>query len=180
MKRFMRLVSAGLATAVLAAAPTLPSYAFSASDHAGLATAMLAVAPTGLVVAGTCPAPLPNCTSKGTLTNLSGQFGCTGIETGSTGNVEVEVILVNSDGAGNLTSIKIATNQTMGTGATFQDFQTVTGATYCLNTDNTGFIFLPAVSGDCPLALVIDSTNKEGRLIGTSNNKAEAVVCRQQ
>lgn len=148
---------------------------------AALAIAVLAV-PGTTQAADTCPSPLPNCTTSGTLANFTGTFNCTGVQAKSSGVIGVELVVVTSNGAGTITNVTIAENKNdaAATPPTFEDFTSQSGFTYCLNTNNTGFIFQPAGSGDCPLALIVSPTNKEGRLISTANAKAQALVCRQQ
>ncbi len=128
------------------------------------------------VGATNCPSPAPTCSSAGSLTDLSGTYGCTEVSTDSTGTVSVQLLKLDADGAGNITG-KSASNSNAA-GNTFSDFSALAaGATYCLNSDDTGYIF---PTGDCPLALVIDDFLGEVRLIKTAENFAGAMTCRAQ
>ena len=133
----------------------------------------------GAAAGPTCPSPAPSCTTSGTLSNFySGTYGCTLITTNSTGGVQVQLLTITSDGAGNISG-QAAVNNNNPSGTTFSGFTALTtGATYCLNTDNTGYIFL--AGGGCPLALVIDYYSEEVRLIDTTENQAGAMTCRTQ
>src|ERR1039457_3684462 len=120
-----------------------------------LLASQIAGAAAGVAAGPTCPSPAPSCTSSGTLSNFySGTYGCTLITTNSAGGVQVRLLSITSDGAGNISG-QVASNNINPSGTTFSTFTALTtGATYCLNTDDTGFIFL--AGGGCPLALAID------------------------
>jgi len=128
----------------------------------------------------TCPSPAPSCSSSGTLTDFSGTYSCTLVTTNSTGGVEVQLLTFNADGAGNISGGMGASNNNSSSGTTFSAFTALNNATYCLNTDDTGYIFKAAGSGGCPLALAIDDSLSEVRLIDTTENTAGAMTCRAQ
>ena len=141
------------------------------------AAILLASQIAGAVAGPTCPSPAPICTSIGTLSDFpSGIYGCTLITTNSAGGVRVQLLSITSDGAGNISG-QVASNNNNPSGTTFSTFTALTtGATYCLNTDDTGYIFL--AGGGCPLALAIDFFQEEVRLIDTTENQAGAMTCR--
>lgn len=143
------------------------------------AAILLASQIAGAAAGPTCPSPAPTCTSSGTLSNFAfGTYGCTLITTNSAGGVQVQLLTITSDGAGNISG-QAATNSNNPSGTTFSTFTALTtGATYCLNTDDTGYIFL--AGGGCPLALAIDFFREEVRLIDTTENQAGAMTCRIQ
>lgn len=145
------------------------------------AAAMLLVSQTAgaAAVGPTCPSPAPSCTSSGTLSDFSpGTYGCTLITTNSAGGVQVQLLTITSDGQGDISG-QAAVNNNNAAGTTFSAFTALTaGATYCLNTDDSGYIFL--AGGGCPLALVIDFFQEEVRLIDTTENQAGAMTCRIQ
>jgi hypothetical protein len=126
--------------------------------------------------AATCPSPAPSCSSSGTLSDFSGTFGCTDVITFTTGQVEVDMLKLVSDGAGNISGSVVSNSNN--TGTTFTDFTAITaGATYCLNTDDTGYVF---GVGGCPFALIVDDALGEVRLMHTAEGVAGALVCRLQ
>lgn len=126
----------------------------------------------------TCPSPAPSCTSSGSLGDLSGTYACTLITTNSAGGTQVQLLTITSDGEGDISG-QVASNNNNASGTTFSTFTALTtGATYCLNTDDTGYIFL--AGGACPLALAIDFFQEEVRLIDTTENQAGAMTCRTQ
>jgi hypothetical protein len=143
------------------------------------ALALLIVAfttPRTGVSAATCPSATPSCTTSGTLSDFDGTFGCTLVSTASTGTVTVQLLKLVADGAGNVSGAVVSNSN--GSGTTFTDFTALTeGATYCLNTDDTGYIIL---ASGCPLALVVDDALGEVRLIDTTENTAGAMTCRLQ
>jgi hypothetical protein len=143
------------------------------------ALALLIVAlttPRTGVRAATCPSTTPTCTTSGTLSDFLGVFGCTAVITFNTGQVEVDVLKIDADGNGGITG-SIVSN-TNGSGTTFTDFTLITGATYCLNTDDTGYVL--GVGSPCAKALIIDDALGEVRMIGSDENEAQAVTCRIQ
>jgi hypothetical protein len=140
------------------------------------AAILLASQIAGAAAGPTCPSPAPTCTSIGMLSDFSsGAYGCTLITTNSAGGVQVQLLSITSDGLGNISG-QVASNNNNPSGATFSTFTAFTGATYCLNTDDTGYIFL--AGGGCPLALAIDFFQEEVRLIDTTENQAGAMTCR--
>ena len=95
--------------------------------------------------------------------------------------MHVQVLEGTSDGAGNITG-KVAENRNAGgLVSLFSDFKTHT-ATYCVNTDGTGYIF--PEGGHCPLAFALDSFQSgeatEAHLLGTGSSSAYTIVCRHQ
>lgn len=129
----------------------------------------------------TCPNPLPTCSTAGNLTDLNGTFVCTQVEATSQGQINTAVTSIISNGAGGITGTQASNSNTSGS-TTFQDFSALNGGgaiTYCLNTNDTGYVF-PSGSGSCPLALVIDNGKTEVRLISTNENDASAIVCNKQ
>ncbi len=148
---------------------------FSIVPAIGLALATMMVARTG-ANALTCPSPAPTCSSSGVLSDFSGAFACTWISTATTGELKVQLVTLNADGAGNISGTRASNSD--GTGSTFVDFgPPASGATYCLNSDDTGYIF--GLFG-CPWTLVIDDTLGEVRLIETTETNAGAITCRAQ
>lgn len=143
------------------------------------ATAMLLASQiAGAATSPACPSPAPSCSSTGTLTDFLGLYGCTLVTTNSTGGVQVQLLTIDADGAGNISG-QMASNNNSPSGTTFSAFTALAeGATYCLNTDDTGYIFL--AGGGCPLALAIDDLLSEVRLIDTTENQAGAMTCRAQ
>lgn len=130
------------------------------------------------VSAETCPSPAPSCSSAGTLSDFEGIFGCTVVNTESTGEVKVDVLKLDADGAGNISGSVVSNSN--GAGSTFVDFSAISGATYCLNTDDTGYVFGLSPLTACPLALIVDDALGEVRLIKSSENTAGAITCRLQ
>jgi hypothetical protein len=132
---------------------------------------------------GVCPSPTPSCTSSGSNQgDLSGTFACSQVETHSDSTVKVAVSLITADGSGNITLLQAGnSNQTSPT--TFQDFATLTGISYCVNTDDTGYLFPPG-GGGCPLAFIIDNGNgtahSEVRLMDSTENRAVLLTCKKQ
>ncbi len=126
-----------------------------------------------------CPSPLPTCSSSGPLSDLpAGSYACTGVTTRSDGIVKGEIVLVTSDGAGNISG-KSAQNKNDSVGTTFKDFSQIS-STYCVNTDDTGYITPSPTSNGCPLAFVIDSGRTEARLLSTEENQAQVLACKKQ
>ena len=117
----------------------------------------------------TCPKPLSQCTSSspGTLAQITGPFSCTGTVVGS-GTAGPRSPVAENQNAGGLVSL-------------FKGFQPHT-ATYCVNTDGTGYIF--PENNHCPLAFTLDSFQSgqasEVRLLGTGSSSAYTIVCKRQ
>ncbi|HYA35326.1 MAG TPA: hypothetical protein VEF03_06890 [Candidatus Binataceae bacterium] len=130
--------------------------------------------------AGTCPNPLPGCTSSGTLADFTGNFGCTAVTTnvpnGGFAPVKASVLLISPDGKGNFAGKEAQNSNDPSVSNTYQDFTTV-GGMYCVNTDDTGYLF---PTGGCPIAFVIDSGKQELRGIDSSEQRAGAMTCREQ
>jgi len=121
-----------------------------------------------------CP-PLPTCTSTGSLSDLSGTFVCTEIQISSNGVAGTGILSVTSAGDGTLSTVLMARNSNNSSETTtYHDFSSQGSATYCLNIDDTGYVF---PSNGCPLALVIDNGKTEIRLLDSTENNAQAVVC---
>lgn len=129
----------------------------------------------------TCPNPQPVCSTAGNLADLTGTFVCTVVEATSQGQTSTAVIAITSNGTGGITGSQ-ASNSNASGNTTYQDFSSLNGGagiTYCLNTNDTGYVF-PSGTSSCPLALVIDNGKTEVRLIGTTENDAMAIVCNKQ
>ncbi|MGB3551599.1 MAG: hypothetical protein WA993_12960 [Candidatus Binatus sp.] len=133
----------------------------------------------GAAAGPTCPSPAPSCASGGNLPDFEeGTYGCTLITTNSAGGIQVQLLTITSDGEGDISGTA-AVNNNNASGTTFSGFTALTtGATYCLNPNDSGYIFL--AGGACPLALVIDQYAEEVRLIDTTENQAGAMTCRAQ
>jgi len=137
--------------------------------------------------ASACPSRSPSCTSAGTSTDFEGTVACTLVSTQSNGQVKVSLAQITSNGAGSITSFITVNNNNAANGSTFTTWTSQGAGTYCLNSDDTGFLF-PA-SG-CPLALVLDATTTntltgltqatEARLLDTTQNTAGTAVCELQ
>jgi hypothetical protein len=136
------------------------------------------MAPKTGVGAETCPSPAPTCSSSGTPSDLFGTFGCTVVTTDVTGEVTVDLMKLDADGAGNISGSIVSNSN--GSGSTFVDFSPISGATYCLNTDDTGYMFGLGPLTACPVALIIDDLLGEVRLIKTTETDAGAITCRAQ
>jgi hypothetical protein len=126
--------------------------------------------------AATCPSSTPSCTAGGILSDFQGIFGCTTVATNNTGQVYVAVLKIDADGIGGITGSIVSNNN--GSGTTFADFTAISGATYCVNPDDTGYVF--GVGSPCAKALIIDDALGEVRMIGSDENNAEAITCRLQ
>lgn len=131
-----------------------------------------------------CPNPLPTCTSSGLLSDLAAaSYACTGVKTGSDGTTKTEILLLTSNGTGGVIG-KQAQNKNSTDPSTYSDFSPIpAGTTYCVNSDDTGYI-TPTAGNGCPIAFVIDNggagSKTEVRLISTQENKAETIVCKKQ
>lgn len=128
-----------------------------------------------------CPSPAPACTSTGSLADFKGgTYACSGVQTDSTNTTSVGITLITSTGSGGLTVLEAKNNNSTST-TTFQDFATETGITYCVNTDDTGYVF--SLTG-CPMAFIIDNGNgtarSEVRLMDSTENIAKLVTCKIQ
>jgi len=129
----------------------------------------------------TCPNPQPVCTTTGTLSDLSGTFVCTLVEANTQGQTNSSVVAITSNGTGGITGSQASNSNSSGS-TTYKDFSGLNGGqaiTYCLNFNDTGYVF-PSGSGSCPLAMVIDNSKTEVRLISTAENDALAIVCNKQ
>ncbi len=101
-------------------------------------------------------------------------FGCTIVTTSSTGTVQTAVAYLTFDCAGNITAFHQASNNN-GSGTTFSNWASKgTTGTYCLNNDDTGYIFPPS---GCPYAIMLDAYTTEVRMLDTTPNTAGAGVC---
>ena len=146
-----------------------------------LLAGLVVLAGEGACIADNCPSTRPKCatSSADTLAKLSGAFSCIGTITKSGGNlVTGQLFEGSSDGKGNITGQKAENNNFATTAPTFENF-TSHKATYCLNSDGTGYIF-PVEAGACPLAFAIDDAEIEARVLGTSLKKATAILCHRQ
>ena len=123
--------------------------------------------------------PTPTCSTSGDQGDFTGTFGCTIVNTNSDSSVHVSLAQIISDGQGHITQFATATNSNT-SGTTFSAWGTQwTTGTYCLNTDDTGYVFPPSGSG-CPFAIFIDISGFEVRLLDSTQNTAGAAVCEQQ
>jgi len=144
--------------------------------------AVLAAAGIGPATASSvCPSPLPNCSSAGNASLLSGSFACVDGAAQSDGSQESDVVLVTftpvGSGTGNVTG-EVAGNQNNSTSGTYRDFtaNTITG-TYCINADNvTGYV----MGRDCPHAFGLTSGHTMLRAINTAEGREDSLVCRRQ
>ncbi|HLH76641.1 MAG TPA: hypothetical protein VKV28_07540 [Candidatus Binataceae bacterium] len=144
----------------------------------GLVAALALPWSTGPVWAqSTCPSSVPTCDTNGNPADLSGTFICTVVSVNPTGRVSSGVVTVTSNGAGSITGSQ-ANNNNGSSSTTYSDFAALPGSTYCLNTNDTGYVF-PS-GGGCAMALVIDNGKTEVRLIDTTENNASALVCNKQ
>ena len=129
-----------------------------------------------------CPSPAPSCSTKGTLTDLDGAYACSQVETDSSNTVGVGILLFTSTGTGKGTAVLANNDNSMST-TTYQDFFTLTDITYCVNSNDTGYLFLPEGSG-CPMAFIIDNGNgaahSEVRLLWSTQNTAGLATCKKQ
>jgi len=128
----------------------------------------------GNVAAVRAACPAPTCSSSGDATLLAGTFGCTLVATSSSGVVTVTVSQLNFDGAGNMTSAILTTNNNAASGSTFSPWTSQGAGTYCINTNQTGYIF-PATG--CPFAYIIDTIQTEIRTLDSTQNLASTAVC---
>ncbi len=100
------------------------------------------------------------------------------VGTRSDGSTHASVGTMDSSGTGNVT-LNFAKNDNTSVATTFVPFPvTPVAGTYCLNGDDTGYIF--PVGGACPLAIVVNSFYGEVRLLDTTQNRAEVGVCEQE
>jgi hypothetical protein len=126
--------------------------------------------------------PTVSCQNPGSLAPFAGTFGCTFVTTLSNGQVNASLAQVTSDGNGNITSFIETTNNNNSSGSTFTPWPTsptFTNGTYCLNSDQSGYITPPPSFG-CPFAIFVDITGFEVRLMDSSPNTAGAAVCEQE
>ena len=132
----------------------------------------------GGACAQTCPSPTPACTtsSSSTLAELDGTYVCTQISTDSFNVVSSAVQVVTLSGTGDFSVAKQAQNNNSGDTTTYSDFAPGGSGTYCLNAARNGYLF-PA--GFCPLAMVVDDSGKEIRIIDTTENNAGAILCQR-
>lgn len=143
-----------------------------------LALALTALWTNGAEVNAACPTP--TCSAGGNPGDFFGTFGCTIVSTHSDGTVHVSLAQMVSDGQGNVTKFSTAVNANNASGTTFAPWaQQFTNGTYCLNSDDTGYVFPPAAFG-CPFAIFIDISGFEVRLLDSTQNTAGAAVCEQQ
>jgi len=129
--------------------------------------------------AAVCPSPAPTCKTSGDVTLLVGTYGCTLVSTNSSGVVTVVVSELVFDGFGDMNNQIQATNNN-GAGKTFSPWIDQGAGTYCINTNQTGYIF-PATG--CPLAFTVDTLDDTGtfyaevRTLDSTQNLAAVAVC---
>ena len=145
--------------------------------------------------AGGCPSPAPTCSTSGTLSDFCGvqgllifQYACTVVGSYSDGSVHVSLLVLGSTNCnGDISTYEQTSNFNASSGSTFSGWANVgtqTGS-YCLNDDDTGYLFPPSGQGLCPMAIVVDSAyNPSGqpelRLMDTTENRAQVGVCQAQ
>jgi len=129
-----------------------------------------------------CPSPAPSCAPGGTLSHLDGAYACSQVETDSTNTVGVGILLFTSNGNGTGSAV-LANNDNSASTTTYQDFFPLTGINYCVNSNDTGYLFLPEGSG-CPMPFIIDNgtgtARTEVRLMWSTQNTAGLATCRKQ
>ncbi len=104
-------------------------------------------------------------------------FGCTFVGTFSDGSIHTTVAYLTFDCNGNITAYQ-ATSNSNGTGTTFSNWASLgTNGTYCLNSDDTGYITPPSATGGCPIAIMLDAYQTELRALDTTQNRAQVGVC---
>ena len=107
-------------------------------------------------------------------------FACTFVGTFSDSSVHTAVAFLTFDCDGNVTTYN-ATSNSNGTGTTFSNWASLgTNGTYCLKSDDTGYIFPPSATGSCPIAIVLDASQSELRTLDTTQNRAQVGVCEAQ
>lgn len=131
-------------------------------------------------VNATCPTV--SCASGGTNnsdicddnSDASTTYGCTIVTTSSTGTVQTAVAYLTFDCSGGVSAYHQASNNN-GSGTTFSNWASKgTTGTYCLNSDDTGYITPPS---GCPYAIMLDAYASELRMLDTTPNTAGAGVC---
>jgi len=142
-----------------------------------LALALAALWTNGAEVNAACPTV--SCSAGGNPGDFTGTFGCTIVSTRSDGSIHVSLAQITSDGNGNITAFTtVDNNNTSGTTFSPWTSQFTTG-TYCLNSDDTGYI-IPPVTYGCPFAIFIDISYYEVRLLDSTQNRSGAAVCELQ
>jgi hypothetical protein len=133
----------------------------------------------GGAYAQTCPSPTPSCStsSSTTLADLDGTYVCVEIQTNSSNVSSSSVAVVTLNGTGDFTVVNQAQNNNSGGTITYSDFAAGETGTYCLNTAGNGYLFPTSPAGGCPLAIVVDNSYHEVRIINTSENYADALLC---
>jgi hypothetical protein len=129
--------------------------------------------------AQTCPSPTPSCStsSSTTLADLDGTYVCVEIKTNSSNVSGSSVAVVTLNGTGDFTVVNQAQNNDSGGTTTYSDFAASVSGTYCLNTAGNGYLFITNPAGGCPLAMVVDNSYHEVRIINTAENYADALLC---
>jgi hypothetical protein len=141
---------------------------------------------TAGIVRAQSSCPSVSCTSTGSLSLLSGSYGCTEVQAQADGTVKLGVVRVTFTPATGLVKGVAANNGNQSSGNTYSDFSANNlGASYCVNSDNTTGYLIPEAGLGCPLALVAGSVDKAGvatqiRLINTKQQKSDTVVCKLQ
>ncbi len=70
-------------------------------------------------------------------------------------------------------------NNVSGGTTTYSDFAPGASGTYCLNAAGNGYLFTTTPDGVCPLAMAVDDSGKEIRIIDTIENNAGALLCQR-
>ena len=127
-----------------------------------------------------CPSQTLNCSSKGSLADFSGSFACTVVQAGVYVQ-KVNLALLTSDGNGNISGKSASDKNDPDTIGTFKDFSNqAVSATYCVNSDDTGYLFPTSGLAGCPLAFVIDRGKQEVRLLSSASPAAILLTCRKR
>ena len=151
---------------------------------AGLLAALVAAGIGPAAASEVCPSPLPNCATAGSASLLSGSFACVAGGADSDGSQKSTILLLTftspASGTGTFTG-EAANNSNSGTSGTYNDFpaNTIAGS-YCINADNVTGYLLPSAGNGCPVAFGLASGDTLLRLIDSSENRENALVCRHQ
>jgi hypothetical protein len=103
-------------------------------------------------------------------------YGCTEVGTEAV-VVKSHLNAISPDGAGNFTGVLAGNKNDIGAN-TYRDFTPISG-TYCVNTDNTGYLF-PNFGTGCPITFVVAGGGTQIRLLDTSQPNADVWVCRKK
>ncbi len=104
-------------------------------------------------------------------------FSCTFVGTFSDGSIHTTVAYLTFDCEGNVTAYQATSNTNTG-GSTFSDWASQGTTTYCIKSDDTGYIF-PPTAASCPISIVLDASQSEIRALDTTPDRAQVGVCEQ-